>query len=218
MNSLVNFWSEMPSNRQKRYVHPRDRRALSRLDNHIFDLRALPSNFQGPIKTARVVLLFLSPGFHQKADHEEASKYFSQYLETLQGNAPLRDGSVNPAFYSWWKSRTRCFGLPDDWVRHNLSVLNIGAYHSVAFRDKGALTSLPSSRAALQYAQETLFPQAERGTRTAICLRAHEYWGLTRGRRYGRGLFVPHTTRGGYMRKDVSEQIIDHVRHHHEVG
>lgn len=77
--------------------------------------------------------------------------------------------------------------------------MNIGAYHSKNFVDHDLLASLPSSRAAIDWAQGVLFPEA--GKRVVICMRSAHYWGLQPGNQYGKGLFAPHTTRGGHMRR-----------------
>ena len=47
-----------------------------------------------------------------------------------------------------------------------------------------------------------LFPQAEAGERVVICMRSAAYWGLETGRSYGKGLFAPHVTRSGHLRKN----------------
>jgi hypothetical protein len=88
-----------------------------------------------------------------------------------------------------------------------VAVLNIGAYHSKTFTDHGLLAALPSSRMTLDWAQSVLFPQAEEGKRAVICLRAAEFWGLERGRRYGEGLFVPNVNRSGYMHNDNLSEL-----------
>lgn len=47
-------------------IHPLDRPVFSRLnDSHGFDLRCLPANFGGKLRTAPIVLLYLSPGFSE---------------------------------------------------------------------------------------------------------------------------------------------------------
>jgi len=59
---IFEFWSQAgPRDMQ----HPQDREVLSRLKNaHKFDLHCLPYCFVGPLRSAPVVLLYLSPGFN----------------------------------------------------------------------------------------------------------------------------------------------------------
>jgi hypothetical protein len=61
----------------------------------------------------------------------------------------------------------------------------------------------------LDWAQSVLFPQAERGERVVICMRAVNFWGLEAGQRYGKALFAPQTTRGGHMRKRGMRELIE---------
>ena len=71
--SLFDFWAQVPGSAR---VHPADAPIFARFNRggeptHGFDLRCLPSNIDGPLKTARVVLLYLSPGMDER-DIEEA--------------------------------------------------------------------------------------------------------------------------------------------------
>jgi hypothetical protein len=86
-------------------------------------------------------------------------------------------------------------------VCKKIAILEISGYHSNAFTNPHVLTALPSSRAALDWAQEVLFPEAEKGERIVICMRSPHYWGLGKRSRYGKALFVPLVTRGGHMLK-----------------
>ncbi len=92
-------------------------------------------------------------------------------------------------------------------------MLNIGAYHSKIFADAPLLAALPSSRASIDWAQSVLFPEAIAGRRVVICLRSAHFWGLQNGKRYGKALFAPNTTRSGFMLKnEMREQVIRKVR------
>jgi hypothetical protein len=213
MNSIFEFWKAMPTYKQETYVHPRDRKALERMPVHTFDLQTLPCNFGGRLKTASIVLLYLSPGLAAEADRNEVKHHLDRYKTKLLETVPLASSSDNPAAYNWWKSRTKLFGLDEEWIRYNVAILNIGAYHSRSFLDHGILTSLSSSRVAIEWAQEVLFPQAEAGERMAICMRAHRWWGLEQGRQYGTSLFSPYTTRSGHLVKDrMRETIVARAR------
>jgi hypothetical protein len=153
----------------------------------------------GVIGTAPVVLLYLSPGFAD-ADVRIARTIEGQehYLRQRMGKQGLED-DFNPAAARWRKARLRWLGEPI--VNERVAIANIDAYHSKAFTDHHILAALPSSQAMLDWAQAVLFPQAERGERMVVCMRAANFWGLEAGRRYGKSLFSPHTTRGGHMKR-----------------
>ena len=65
---LIEYWKILKAG--DRY-HPDDKQVLKRLRGGFFDLGCLPFCFFGPLKTAPVVLLYLSPGLNQ-FDLEEA--------------------------------------------------------------------------------------------------------------------------------------------------
>lgn len=196
---LIDFWSKMKGPDS---VHPSDAEVFRRLgdEKHAFDLTCLPACFCGDIRSAPVVLLYLSPGL-SKPDHADAQSAAgrARYEEMRAGRSLLPSQEEHETVWRWWTSRTQCFG---DWgrIRPHLALLNIGAYHSKDFSDWQMLASLPSSRASLSWAQDVLFPQAEAGERVVICLRGARFWGLSRGR-HGVSLFAPSTTRGGHMKK-----------------
>jgi hypothetical protein len=206
MIDIFEFWRAVqPADR----MHPIDRKVLDRVE-HGFDLECLPACFGGPLRTAKVVLLYLSPGWSQQ-DHDEADTKEAQdyYMRRRAGYEPFR-GPESSGF-SWLTSHTKCFG---NWehLRSNLAVLNIGAYHSRTFDDAPLLAALPSSRVSIGWAQDVLFPQAEAGERVVICLRSARFWGLKEGEQYGRSLFAPPVTRGGHMiRSTMRERIIKTV-------
>jgi hypothetical protein len=193
---LFEFWGVIaPSER----VHPADRDMLNRVD-HAFNLDCLPTCFMGPLRTAPVVLLFLSPGFHDEDLLEATSEPGqSRYMELRRGLQPLPGPEEHGPAWRWWVSRTRCFGKKWGNLRTKIAVLNIGAYHSRTFIDAPLLAALPSSRASLEWAQTVLFPQAIAGDRAVVCLRSSRFWGLAEGRQYGCSLYAPEVTRGGHM-------------------
>jgi hypothetical protein len=198
MTDLFKFWSRISP---KDTIHPADRPVFDRLKGeHEFDLRCLPLNFSGPLRTARVVLLYLSPGLGPK-DHLLAKTTTGQraYAAQRTGKTDLPNDPASLG-YEWRKSRLKFLG---DWQSHldKIAIMNIGAYHSKDFKDHDVLASLPSSRVALDWAQNVLFPEAEAGKRVVICMRSASYWGLRAGQNYGRSLFAPHTSRGGHMHK-----------------
>ena len=193
VTDIFSFWAVV---RRSDRVHAADRDVFARVKNHGFDLKCLPGCFGGKLRTAPVVLLYLSPGWSKQDRIEAKSKKVQDYyMHRRGGHEPFR---TEGAGTKWVKSRTKCFG---DWDRigSKIAILNIGAYHSKSFTDAPLLAALPSSRVSIEWAQEVLFPQAMAGKRVVICLRAARFWGLEVGRQYGRSLFAPHVTRAGHM-------------------
>ena len=208
MEDIFDFWSRIgPADR----VHPADRETFARSPGHSFDHRGLPGCFMGPLRTAPVILLYLSPGADDGADADIETNQKRQ-MRMRAGNEPLPSETDNEATWKWWKSRTDCFA--EDWrsLRSRVAFLNIGAYHSNEVRDVRLLLSLPSSRVALDWATYTLFPQARAGERVVVCMRSQRFWGLAGGRT-GRSLFAPDVTRGGHMHHGPArEEVIATVK------
>lgn len=199
---IFDFWSEVgPADR----THPRDRAVLDRI-SHKLDLRCLPGCFEGPLRTARLVLLYLAPGFDER-DLEDAESPEGRmgYVQQRTGRYPFPSRSERPALWTWWRARTKWLG-EEDTLRDEVAVLNIGAYHAAEFKDGPLLAALPSSRMSIGWAQDVLFPQAMAGERVVICLRSARYWGLDKGKKHGQGLFAPNHTRGGHMLKNDPTQ------------
>lgn len=207
---LFAFWARIAPDAR---LHPADEEVFSRIGNPGFDLRCLPAAYSGPLKTARVVLLYLSPGF-SAFDLKEAGSPEGQarYVRRRKGTAPLPSKEVHESAWRWWCSRTKCFG-PWEELRDQVAVLNIGAYHSRRFKDWGLLAALPSSRMSIAWAQSVLFPEALDGKRVVICLRAARYWGLDGGRHYPASLYAPPVTVGGHMHHGaMREKIVKAVK------
>ena len=200
---IFEFWSAVDP---KARIHPADEAVFKRVPNHGFDLDALPGCFMGPLRTAPVVLLFLSPGL------DEGDKPTPELIEwnsrTRRGAEPLVGASIQEPNYRWWTRRTKFLGYGPNLLADKVAVLNIGAYHSRTFDDHGLLAALPSSRVSLGWAQSVLFPAAERGERVVICLRAARYWGLEAGAEYPGTLFAPQVTRGGHAHTDNRQRIV----------
>jgi len=166
---------------------------------HRFDLDCLPYPFMGPLKSAPLILLYLSPGLEEfdreMARTEEGRNWV---MECRTGNQLLPGPEEHRTAWQWWKTRTAVFGKDDD-LRSKVAVLEIGANHSRDFNDYPLLLALPSSRVSVEWAQAVLFPQAIKGERIVLCLRSAAYWGLPEDRRFGEALFAPRVTRGGHM-------------------
>jgi hypothetical protein len=205
------FWSSVPD---AAVVHPADARVFARC-SHRFERDCLPLCFFGPLRTAPVVLLFLSPGFADPFDrlHAGSPEGRRYYRDQRTGAAPLPSPADHAPAFDWCRRVLAQFGLDAAAVRDRVAVLNIGAYHSKSFHDYAMLTALPSSRVALDWAQATLFPAAERGERVVVCLRAARLWGLSHGpdgggQRFGASLFVPRCTQGGIIRRGPMREAV----------
>ena len=198
MTDIFSFWAACPPDA---FEHPQDAPVFARAGDMGFDLRCLPSNVWGPLRAARLVLLFLSPGF-VPFDLEYAKRPSSHAImdRRRKGMEPLDAEDDHPPGWKWWTSRTKAFGTPEE-LHDKVAILNIGAYHSKTFDDAHALMALPSSRAAIGWAQSVLFPEAEQGKRVVVCLRKPRAWGLTRGQSYPGTLYAPHVNAAGYMVK-----------------
>jgi hypothetical protein len=209
MLDIFEFWAEI---HPAEFVHPADRGVFDRVKKHLFDLKCLPACYGGPLRTAKVVLLFQSPGLSEQ-DRIEAARPDIQdyYVRRRAGDEPFR-GPESPG-YKWLMNKTKCFGHWEEPLSSKLAILNIGAYHSKAFGDIPLLAALPSSRVSIDWAQQVLFPQAMRGEKVVICLRSARFWGLEEGNQYGQSLFSPDITRGGHMEHGGQrEKIIQAVR------
>lgn len=204
---IFEFWSAVPPGAN---IHPADEAVFARVHDHGFDLKLLPGCFMGPLRSAPIVLLFLSPG--RGDDDQQKPDLLDWHTRTRNGLEPLVSASVHAGAHRWWTERTALFGKPHELV-NKVAILNIGAYHSKNFKDHGLLAALPSSRVSLSWAQTTLFPAAERGERVVVCLRAARYWGLEAGRNdYAGTLFAPNVTRGGHMHKSERTPILSAVQ------
>lgn len=205
-SDIFDFWNRIgPAD----CLHPADKHVFERLgeEGHSFNTKCLPSAFMGPLRDARVVLLYMSPGYNPD-DEKFAVSTEGQTAYTLRrgGNEPLPDKKLPGG--SWWREHTKCFAANNDIIAKKTAVLNIGAYHSEEMKDHALLAALPSSRVSLDWAQNVLFPQAEAGRRVVICLRAAKFWGLTVGKRYEGTLFAPPVTRGGHMIKGSYREVV----------
>jgi hypothetical protein len=78
MTDIFEFWSRIKRGER---IHPDDKEVFDRMnpERHGFKLDCLPGCFGGPLKTASVVLLYLSPGYSEAdvadAKTEETKDY-----------------------------------------------------------------------------------------------------------------------------------------------
>ncbi len=217
MDDIFNFWAGI---KQDARIHPEDEKVFSRLhDKHNFNLDCLPGAYFGPLKTAPVVLLFLSPGYDPHdtilASNEEGQEH---HAKQRTGLASLPTYKENPPHYDWWSKVLKQFGINPNLVNDKIAILNIGAYHSKTFKHHHMLSALPSSRVTLNWAQSTLFKEAEAGERIVVCLRSAKYWGLELGKCNGGLLYAPLHNRRGRMHKEpeLANLIIQNI--HDKLG
>jgi len=210
MVNIFKFWGAMKCGQK---VHPADRIAFKLMDpeRHGFQLQCLPTCFFGPLRSAPVILLFLSPGYGGAEDADAESKVGRDYYyRTWKGREPLRD---TQKISSWFKSRTRTFCKDYEKARHQIAILNIGAYHSKKMYSYASMMALPSSRVVLDWAQSTLFPDAIAKKRIVVCLRAHAHWGLETNKKYPGTLFAPAVNMAGHLlNNQENDRLIKIVR------
>jgi hypothetical protein len=125
-------------------IHPDDREMLSRVD-HGFDLRCLPGQFTGLLRTAPIVLLFLSGGLSDRHDLAiaESEASVEEHRKRRERLLPLWEPDEHYDAWKWWTIRTKCFDV--DWhaLQTNVAILNIGAYHSKHVIHPNLLAALP---------------------------------------------------------------------------
>ena len=213
---IFDLWAEMPAEARG---HPRDVAVLQRAE-HRFEPDGLPCPFMGPLRTAPVVLLFLSPGFDEGARlHAASGPGRLWYEEQRTGTRPLPSQEENAPGWKWWTNTVRQFDIEESVARDRIAFLDINAYPSASFWDWPMLCALPSCRVTLEWAQGMLFPQAEAGKRVAVCMRSAPYWGLGKNALVGKGLFAPSVTRRGHLlneraddRRAIRQQVVEAVR------
>jgi hypothetical protein len=195
---IFEFWSRIA---EDAFVHPDDEKVFKRVENR-FEKNCLPIAFFGPLKRARVVLLFLSSGYKPfDAEHAASAEGRAYYKGQRDGTGKLPNRAQHEPAWRWWSKIVRQFGDDYDSAADKIAVLNISAYHSEKFHDWDMLTALPSSRIAVDWAQSELFRQAEEGKRVVVCLRSAGRWGLKKGECNGGTLFAPSCGRNGSMNK-----------------
>jgi hypothetical protein len=209
-SELFDFWKNIDRGQK---VHPADKGVFNRMhpERHGFQLQCMPACFAGPLLTAPVVLLYLSPGYERGEDaHAESESGQDYYWRRWRGLEPLPDRDTPGT--KWVRERTAKFG-EYALVRNKVAIFNIGAYHSIKMESFASMLALPSSRVALNWAQDYLFPEAESGRRVVVCMRSAAYWGLEPNKAYAGTLFAPMTTRGGHLLKRPQYlEIVERIR------
>jgi hypothetical protein len=193
---IFRFWARIGASQR---IHPADRAVFGRIRSN-FNTECLPNCMMGPLRTAPVVLLYLSPGLSEqdRIDARSAAGR-ERYRLIRQGRQRLPGPDTHESAWRWWTQRTKTFTPNWELLRDKVAFLNIGSYHSNKFEDNATLASLPSSRVSIEWAQSKLFPSAIAGKRIVICSRSPRFWGLEPRMDYGVGLFAPRTTRSSHM-------------------
>src|SRR4051794_9656058 len=97
---LFDFWADVPGDA---HVHPKDAKVLDCAD-HNFKLGCLPISFSGPMRTAPVVFLFLSPGLHEfDLRHATMKEGQAYYRSQRSGLASLPTEAEHPPAWAWWR-------------------------------------------------------------------------------------------------------------------
>jgi hypothetical protein len=143
---IFKFWADVPGDARQ---HPADVTVLSRTPHH-FRLDCLPTPFFGPLRSARVVFLFLSPGFRDEdVTHADSECGQALYKRQRTGEEPLPSEAEHSPAWNWWTRIVGPIGLNLTNVRDRVAFLNISAYKSREFHDHHMLAALPSSRVCL---------------------------------------------------------------------
>jgi hypothetical protein len=103
-------------------LHPADAAVLDR-NTHHFDLRCLPIPFTGPLKTADIVLLFLSPGLNPfDLDHAMSAEGQAWHHRHRTGLEPLPGKVEHETAYSWRHRTLAHLGIDDAAAHKRLSI------------------------------------------------------------------------------------------------
>lgn len=138
MADIFEFWSRI---KRGAFVHPADEAVFKRIhaDKHGFQLNCLPGCFGGRLRSAPVVLLYLSPGFSEVDVADAATDEGKDYrFRVWKGDEPFRDNGPGAP---WLASRTKNFGTYET-IKNKLAILNIGAYHSKDVKSYASLLAL----------------------------------------------------------------------------
>src|SRR5665213_578361 len=110
-SDIFEFWRNIPPTAN---IHPADQPIFDRLGKHDFSTKALPSCFMGRLKTAPVVLLFLSPGLGDEDEIAPSAGHVAWTEKNRSGMEPLVPAAIHAGAYKWWTERTARFGTPGE--------------------------------------------------------------------------------------------------------
>jgi hypothetical protein len=116
----LKFWWKAANSLQQ---HPDDE-AVLRTKRHHFRLDTLVGPFQGPVRTAPVVLLTLNPGWSGVEPGEaKMPKVREAMVCNLKSDAPLTWFETNPEGLKWTRSVVQQFGVTYDRARMKVCAL-----------------------------------------------------------------------------------------------
>src|SRR5580658_5929683 len=117
MRDVFQFWGGLPGTTHQ---HPADKDILSRL-KHQFDLNCLITPYRGPLRTAPVILLFLSPGL-EESDKNQATENTTQdyYVRMRTGNGQLSSNDEHPSAWKWDEKIIKQFGCNHEAARSKI--------------------------------------------------------------------------------------------------
>jgi hypothetical protein len=184
---LFDFWNELPAGAN---IHPQDEPIFKSASWHTFETSHRPPGpWDGPLKTAKVVICYANPGY----DPEDKSRR-ELISKQLSGKEELPD-----CWDDWYMPRIGTIGLPATTLRRVVSIFNICPYSSVEMNDREIrlASGLPSVWAAQKHLREALIPQAMAGQIFLVVARKHQLWGVVEGNE--RETFRLIRNRAGYL-------------------
>jgi hypothetical protein len=171
-NFIFDFWSEIKT--KEEFIHPQDKVFFNQNTDHQFLLNHRPPGpFDGPLKTAKVVICYANPSFD-----ETEKKHSKEIFDLLKGSSEL------PRYWdTWYEPRFRSIGIPLDQLRNQLAVFNICPYpsQSMGHKEEKIASGLKSVWIAQKYLREVLIPKASRKEVFLVIARKHQLWGITNG-------------------------------------
>jgi len=173
-DDLIAYWSQIGSGT----VHPDDGPYLG---SQKFATTLCPVPWAGPLKDARVYLLFLNPGLSPEDFAWEADG--TDFSSVLRAN--ISEGS-QPYFYLLdkflahpghrWARATFGSDIQEHQAKH-LCIVQLVPYHSSdGAYARSIAGKLPSSMAARRFVRDTLVPKARAGQIGLIVARSSKLW------------------------------------------
>jgi len=200
---IFEFWKDLP---EKACIHPKD---IGVLNEHraVFELNVPPGHINGRLKTARVVALFLNPGFEEEDRNIfDSDKSRERLFKQIQGESDF------PLWFARWKRwflpRVRIGNMTEEQIASNVSIFNVCSYASKDARllTPSIIAKLPSSQVAIGYLHSVLIPQAQRGERFIVVCRAAWAWNIDSSLECEHIKFVKNP-RGGYFGPEIRGKI-----------
>lgn len=170
---LVAYWSRIGTHA----VHPDDRAVLP---GDAFDTDLHPVPWVGPLKSAKVYVLFLNPGLSPAdREYELASRDLREALkENLGGSSPCFSFLDRFSGYRGhtWSMQTYGRDVTEQCAAL-VCQINLVAYHSAEGRAAIAVAgALPSSLAVRRFVEKSLVPHAKTGKIGLVVARAATHW------------------------------------------